>query len=57
MKECGVREVGITDNLYTKQENSSIFEPKIQGLESRAVSNQERVIKVPVWYRSSINII
>ena len=31
---CGLycRAVSITDNLRTKQENSSIFEPKIRGL-------------------------
>ena len=31
---CGLycKAVSITDNLCTKQENSSIFEPKIRGL-------------------------
>ena len=42
--------VSIIDNLCTKQGNSSIFGPKIQGLLSRAVSNQERVIMAHVRY-------
>jgi hypothetical protein len=36
--------VSVTDNLCTKQGNSSIIGSKISGLQSRAVSNQERVI-------------
>ena len=44
------RVVSITDNVSTKQENSSIFGPKIRGLSLPAVSNQERVIMAHVGY-------
>ena len=36
----------ITDNLCTKNGNSSFFQPKIRGLYTRAVTDQERVIVV-----------
>ena len=41
--------VYITDNLCTKNRNSSFLKPKIHGLYKRAVTNQERVIVVRVW--------
>ena len=44
------RAANITENLCTNQGNSSIFEPNICGLYSRAVSNQERIIMVRVRY-------
>ena len=40
--------VYITDHLCTKNENSSFFKPKIRGLYTRAVSDQERVIMARV---------
>jgi hypothetical protein len=40
----------LIDSLGTKQGNSSMFEPKIHGLYSTAVSNQERVIMARVKY-------
>ena len=43
-------EVYITDHLCTKNENSSFFKPKIHGLYTRAVSDQERVIMARVRY-------
>ena len=43
-------EVYITDHLCTKNENSSFFQPKIRGLYTRAVSDQERVIMARVRY-------
>ena len=43
-------EVYITDNLWTKNGNSSFFKPKIRGLYTRAVSNRERVIMARVRY-------
>ena len=48
------RAANITENLCTNQGNSSIFEPNICGLYSRAVSNQERVIMVHVQYITRI---
>ena len=44
------RDVTITDNLCTEQGNSSIFGPKICLLQSRAVSNEERVLMALVRY-------
>ena len=38
------RAVSITNNLCTKQENSSIFEPKILGLQSRAGYKGPRMV-------------
>ena len=40
----------LIDSLGTKHGNSSMFEPKIHGLYSTAVSNQERVIMARVKY-------
>ena len=42
--------VYITDSLCTKNENSSFFKPKIRGLYTRAVTDQERVIMARVRY-------
>jgi hypothetical protein len=42
--------VYITDNLCTKNGNSSFFKPKIRGLYTRAVTDQERVIMARVRY-------
>ena len=42
--------VYITDHLCTKSGNSSFFKPKICGLYTRAVTDQERVIVVDVRY-------
>ena len=42
--------VYITDNLWTKNGNSSFFKPKIRGLYSRAVSDRERAIMARVRY-------
>ena len=47
------RAVSVTDNLCTKQGNSSIFGSKIRGLSLRAVSNQERIRMV--WYGIKTN--
>ena len=43
---CGLycRAVSITDNLCTKQVNSSIFEPKIRGFKSRVGYNGARTV-------------
>ena len=43
-------EVYITDNLWTKNGNSSFFKPKICGLYTRAVTDRERVIMARVRY-------
>ena len=41
----------ITDNLLcTKNGNSSFFKPKIRGLYTRSVTDQERDIVARVWY-------
>ncbi len=52
ISHCGLycKSVNFTDNLSTKQGNTSIFEPKIRGLLSRAVSDQEGVILTRVRY-------
>ena len=42
--------VSVTDNLCTRQENSSIFGSKIRGLQLRGVSDQEQVIMLRVRY-------
>ena len=42
--------LNITDNLCTKNGNSSFFKPKICGLYSKAVTDQERFIVVRVRY-------
>jgi hypothetical protein len=42
--------VYITDHLCTKNGNFSFFKPKIRGLYTRAVTNQERVIMARVRY-------
>ena len=39
-----------SDNLCAKNKNSSFFKPKICGLYTRAVTDQERVIVVRVRY-------
>ena len=44
------RAANITENLCTNQGNSSIFQPNICGLYSRAVSNHKRIIMVHVQY-------
>ena len=38
------------DNLWTKNGNSSFFKPKIRGLYTSGVTDQERVIVARVWY-------
>ena len=45
----------ITDNLCTKNGNSSFFKPKIRGVYMRAVTNQERVIMARVRYMEGQN--
>ena len=50
------RVVIVTDNLFTKQGNSSIFGSKIRNLYSRVVSNQGRVIMARVQYSVTQNI-
>ena len=45
----------ITDNLCTKNGNSSFFKPKICGLYTRAVTDQEQVIVARVRYLKYIN--
>ena len=42
--------VYITDHSCTKNGNSSFFKPKIRGLYTRAVTDQERVIVACVRY-------
>ena len=42
------RAVYITDLLWTKNENSSFFKPKLRGLYTRAVTDQEQVIVLRV---------
>ena len=44
--------VYITDNLCTKNGNSSFFKPKIRGLYTRAVTDQERVIVARTVYNN-----
>ena len=51
------RAVSVTNNLCTKQGNSSIFEPKIRGLYSRAFSNQEQVIMARIRYIQLFHIL
>ena len=46
----------ITDNLCTKNENSSSFKPKIRGLYTRAVTDQERVIVARVRFVKNIGL-
>ena len=50
---CGLycRAVSITENLCTKNGNSLNFGPKIRGLNSRAVSNQDWVIMARIVIR------
>ena len=48
--------VYITDNLCTKNANSSFFKPKIRGLYTRAVTDQERVILARVRYMVSLHL-
>ena len=38
------------DNLWTKNRNSSFFKPKISGLYTRGVTDQEQVIVERVRY-------
>ena len=40
----------ITDYLWTKNGNSSFFKPKILGIYTREVTDQERVIVARVRY-------
>ena len=42
--------VYIKDSLWTKNGNSSFLKPKIRGLYTRAVTDQERVIVARVRY-------
>ena len=44
------RAVSVTESLFTKQGNPSIFGSKIRGLLLKAVSNQERVMMTRVRY-------
>ena len=56
MFQCSLycKAVIITDNLCTKEGNSSNFGLKIHSLKSKAVSNQVRVIEVCLLSQGTI---